>query len=661
MGRSFEVEQRSARSRSNIRSKRHVEDFSPTKYEVHESARPFRDPKQPTAEYEALTGCYNGHEDYESPRQYYCRREDINNAPKIQGCGYSHEPEPASQNQYQKRPTSKPICESDEPTAEFERRTDRYSGQQNYGSSRQYGRSREHMEIATDVRDYAYPEEQRLEPHPEHQSRSISEDVRTRWQTYQRRLPARNREEPVEEYQTRIDENSDQQKYESSRRYERSREDISRTPDDNFSQEQKSHPHLENLPESISSERTIWQGHYSQSSSQSTEHLQLESSVWARRETLDGLYCYYLNTKDGRMTDPQPIPREKTDDEEFEISRLRITPQSPPVFRKAAPSITQGANISPALPVEVPYRCEPVQNMRVEKKEPVQILGSTSTNTSKPSHSSAENLPQSPRSYYRNPVSIEHDLRRDVFKPLMKSLPRPPIGVYNNREYAYQYTSKKGGSPNRMPPLRQSSKTPVPPAVNSASTSISKISEAFPPSPRSHYGYAGNPAIPRPPNQARASATPHNRAQATLHRQTPITPHPQPPPRSHHSLPHNNQPPALLANNLSSFEEAYGEQKQKGDYKVPFVNTVTDIDEGERQSWASTKLSSNQTIPAANQPRASTKPNQPPHDITSVPLRPRASTPGSGQSIESATKRRAEGDEEREYRNGGKVRWTGSS
>lgn len=582
-GRSFDVEARSVRSRSNIGMKRDVEEVSSPRYEVCETAQPTCDSEEPTAEDEAQMGCYNGYEDYELPRRYYWRREGMDSAPKIQDYGYSHEPKPATQT--------------------------------------------------------------------EHQTRLISDDEKSRWQAHERKFPTRDWEEPVGEYGILIEENSDQRKHGPPRRHEQSREDTYTTPEtrnSNFSQDPNSPPHLKNQPKSIaSSEKTIWQGHYSPSPSQSTERPRPESSVWERRETLDGLYCYYLNTKDGRMTDPQPIPRENSEDEEFDLSKLRITPQSPPVCRKAAPGTTQGADISPALPVEVPYRYKTVQDVRVEKKEPVQVLGSTSTTNSKPSQSSAENPPPSPRSYYRKPSSIEQDLRRSVFIPSMKSqqaLPRPPIGVYNNREYAQQYTSKKGSSPNQLSAPKQSLKTRVPPALNSTSTNTSRISELFPPSPRSHYGYAVvHPAIPKAADQPRAPSDPHQPRQINPHHHAQTTPHQKLPPKSHHSLPHSIQPPTLLTNNLSSFEEAYGKQDEKGNYKVPFVNTVTDIDERERRSWAPTN------------------PNQPPSEITSVPIRPRASTRGSGQGMETGTRGRGEVDQEKENRSGGKVRWTGSS
>lgn len=568
----IEIERRDARSMSNIGVKRYGEEVSSPRYQVHESVRPFRGSEDPTAAYGMPMG------------------DD--------------------------------------------------GGKQEYDFARQYDRRPDQAENVTDVRDYAYSQDPKPEPAAKNQTWPISEDEKAGWKSYVRRIPVHGWEAPGREFHMRTGESSDHRNYGPLRQHSQDRDDIDieGDPEPNvcdhaYTQDSSPKIDLENQPKSASSdEKTMWQGHYSPSSSQTTERTQTTSSVWERRETLDGLYRYYLNTKDGRMTDPQPIPRDESEGEEFDLHKLRVTPQSPPVSRKAARTASQGKDILPALPVEVPYRYKNIAELRVGRKEPAQVLGSTSRNNS---NQSSENFPPSPRSYYRDHTHVRHDLQRSVFKPVKNAkpvLPRPPIGLYNNREYAQQYSSRKVTSSNQLPRQKVTSKTPAAPALNSTSTNTSpKSSEITPPSPRSHYGFAVNPAIPKPASQMRAAINPSHHS----------------PTRPAQPLNLRNQPAGVHGGLLSTFAEAYGEPR--GNYKIPFANTVTDIDDRERRT--------RDFLRAPNHMKTA---NGGVGEV-SVPIRSRANARGSEPGTETNTRRKEKEVAESEYKSGGAVRWTGSS
>ncbi|TID13024.1 hypothetical protein E2P81_ATG09944 [Venturia nashicola] len=485
-----------------------------------------------------------------------------------------------------------------------------------YTGHRDYKWTRDHAENAIDVWDHTYPREPKPEPAPEHRTKVIPNDENIRRQTYQERPPAKRWELPMENQR-------DEKSGRRNRRYDQGPDNIGIGPkirehiDD---QGPLSKQHSEHQPRSISSDKSIvWQGTFSPFSSQSTEHPPFASSVWERRETLDGLYCYYLNTKDGRMSDPQPLPREESEGEESDLSKLRAPRQSPPVSRTGALNTSWEQDNSLVVTMEKPYRNKDIHKLGHSAKEPVQVLGSTSTNDSKPSRSSADNLPPSPRSYYRNPTAAHHDLRRSVFRrPSMSSqaiLPRAPIGVYVNREYAQKSTPKKDMGSRKLV-----TKSSAPPALQSTSNTTSKISEVFPPSPRSHYGYTTTTTtVPKAMDQGRARDK------------------------------SNELPSPLLETKLSTFAEAYGESR--GNYNVPFVNTVTDIDERERR---------NRDVLRVTDAKFVTSPSVGKEELV-VPIRPRANTRGSGLDVETEVGRNEEGSMDREYKNGGKVRRTGSA
>ncbi|KAE9965772.1 hypothetical protein EG328_009407 [Venturia inaequalis] len=585
-GRSSGTERRSASSRSNIGIKRDTGGIAFPRYEACENVRPIRDLDLPTAGLGAPMGHFNHLRDCEPPRQY--------------------------------------------------------------------DRTRDYADNATDVRDYAYSQQLRPEPAPEHRTSPVPNDEEAKWHTYKTRLPARDWELPVAEYDTRTYDKIDQQNHNPAHLYDQDRDDQdikSRIRGHACEQDLSPEPYVQSKPRSISSdEKTIWQGHFSPSSSQTTERLRSTSSVWERRETLDGLYWYYLNTEDGRMTDPQPIPRDESEGEKFDLRKLRVTPCSPPVSRKAAPDTTQKKDVSPALPVQVPYRYQKIAAPRDVVKEIVQVLGSTSTNGSKPSRSTAENLPPSPRSYYRNSTPAQHGPRKSVVKPSMNTqpvLPRPPIGVYNNREYAQQYSSKKVSPLYRLPEPKPTLKPSIPLASNAASTDISKISKTFTPSPRSHHGYGQG--------TTKTSAHLNQHAQITPSQQTPIKPSQQTSTESFDpskSQPSTSPPQAMHGVHLSTFTEAYG--GSQGNYQVPFVNTVTDIDEGERR---------NRSVAKVQEIQYTKKESKQDEVELIVPIRPRPITRASGHGLEAneGGQREVATERGREYRAGGKVRWTGSS
>lgn len=542
----------------------------------------------------------------------------------------------------------RPIGTLEKPSVGFEAIKGHYSGQRNYRHPPQQDRRRQNVRYARDVRDHTYSQELEPESAPGGPTRPIPDGKETRWYTWERRIPARDWKVSVAEYDRQTHAKNDHRNHHRLHLYDQDRDDLDVEPElpgHACDQYLPPEPHIVDKSRSISSdEKTIWQGHCPPSSFQTIEHPPSTSLAWERRETLDGLYYYYLNTKDGRMTDPQPIARDESEGEEFDLSRLRVTPQSPPAYRYDAPTASKSKDLSPNLPVHIPYRYKTIAALRDGAKDPVLVLGSASTNNPKPSKSSAESLPPSPRSSYRNSTLKPPENAQSV-------LPKPPIGVYNNRAYDKQFSSKKISTFDHLAERKATSRVFVPPARISASTTTSNTSEVFPPSPRSHYGYSQG--------QSKTSTHFNQPAKVTPPQQPPIEPTQQDSPRSttaYQSTSNKTHPQNLHRTHLSSFEEAYG--SSHGNYKVPFVNTVTDIDERERKIWSAPKVAE---VKAAKKKADSVNAPSVRREKIAVPIRPRASTRGSGLGVGADGKRDEEAGTGREYSRVGKVKWTGSS
>jgi len=176
----------------------------------------------------------------------------------------------------------------------------------------------------------------------------------------------------------------------------------------------------------------VWQGGYQLPSLQRKERSPLQSGAWRRRETIDGLYYYFINLNDGTMTDPHPVPRDDLDgDDIYEARKSEYSS----LLRRRNESSRSNTDHNLLHRLAVPsYWNKNLRNSKISGQTFHPSSRSGSTNQLKDSRSSSEVFPPSPRSHYEYPRKAKLDLYKSVLKRSSTKpqlFPLPPLPSYH--------------------------------------------------------------------------------------------------------------------------------------------------------------------------------------------------------------------------------------
>lgn len=210
-------------------------------------------------------------------------------------------------------------------------------------------------------------------------------------------------------------------------------------------------------------EETVRQVRCELPSPTSRERSRSLSDPWERRDTMDGLYYYFINLNNGRMTDIHSIPREGSDEDDFHGSRRR-NPLPPRSTNKD--SRRPDTHCAPLpQPAVFPHSNRNLQTLRPSDRPLQHALESASTNGSKNSRLSLEVFPASSRSHEYSPAA-KLDLCKSVFKaadtePQLLSLRLlPSYHTQNSHRQRFDHNpitpALTTASPNRSSTPRQS-------------------------------------------------------------------------------------------------------------------------------------------------------------------------------------------------------------